>query len=119
MPLPFSITIRRNQVLKFDPNQIGFYCWHDYQSNSRTIAMAIAEDNQHFVDWDTFLLDKKAGESLFKIKPIPAKYQFYRFTILNNYGDDVTYLNSLTLYYSKELKLHRTLESRLKSQISF
>jgi hypothetical protein len=116
--LPCNFTFKRNPSLRFDPNQIGFYCWHDYKSNPRTISLQISENNQNYIDWDTFLLDKKVGDSIFKIKQLPAKYLYYRFIILSNYGDEVTYLNTISIFYLKELKLHRTIESLIISEIS-
>jgi len=71
------------------------------------------------VEWDTFLLPKAIGEAKFWIRIIPPEYTHFKFIIISNYGDDVTYLNSITFYRDPTQNTVQDMNSEIIRQVPF
>lgn len=97
--LPQHFIFRRSGERKPEVNCIGFHCWYDYLSNPKSLRLYCAKPNANFVEWDTFLLPRVTGETRFKIRAVPSDYTLFKIVIHTNYGDEVTYLNSVTFYH--------------------
>lgn len=54
-------------------NRIGFYCWHEYDTNPALIEVAYRDN--HIEDWNIVAkirLTRVSDKQYFKIKDIPA-----------------------------------------------
>lgn len=89
-------------------NTVGFHCWYDYLSNPKSLRLFCSKNGTNFMEWDTFLLPRVAGETTFKIRPIPAEYCYLKVVINTNYGDEVTYLNCVVFYHDASLSANVT-----------
>lgn len=76
--------------------RLGFYCWHDYTTNPKTIEVEVAlseEDKRVF--WDRITLKQISGKQYFDIQPLPPTYRIIKFTITETFGDYETYINQI------------------------
>lgn len=75
---------------------MGFYCWHDYTTNPKTIELevALSEEDKHVI-WERFTLKQMSGKQFFDIQPLPATYRIMKFTITETFGDYETYINQI------------------------
>ena len=90
---------------------MGFYNWHDFDSNPKTIKLYVSKLGDLYEEWDTFNLSKKKGEQKFIFKNIKEKY-FFKILISKNFGDKVTYMNNIYFYSHKKLNLKQSLLKR-------
>jgi hypothetical protein len=79
---------------------IGWYCWHSYPSNPKTVRLHVSRDSIKFRTWDTFSVSSmKAGIQLFCCEPINIElYPFIALEIIANFGGSQTYMNQIYLY---------------------
>lgn len=54
-------------------NRVGFYCWHDYESNPELIEVAYAKSEEEtWIVAGKIRLDRTSEKQYFKIKEIPV-----------------------------------------------
>ena len=78
-------------------NRVGFFCWHDFESNPELIEVAYS--NRLDGEWivaGKIRLSLVAEKQYFKIKDIPvSEMKFLKIAIHKNFGDVSTYLNQV------------------------
>jgi hypothetical protein len=105
-PLPQHCIINTSQLKTFPKvfNRVGFYCWHEYESNPELIEVSYS--NRPDEGWTVagkIRLSLTSEKQYFKIKDIPVtEMKFLKITLLQNFGDKHTYLNQIELGYVKE-----------------
>lgn len=79
---------------------VGWRCWHPYKTNPRLVKLHVSPDGSKFKEWDTFTAVNPRGlTQLFCCAPISlVLYQYIAFEILDTFGGDQTYINSLYLF---------------------
>ena len=105
-PLPQYCIIDTSNLKNYPKvfNRIGFYCWHEYESNPELIEVAYASrDDGHWTIAGKIRLALSSDRQYFKIKDIPVtEMKLLRLTLLKNHGDKITFLNQVELGYVKE-----------------
>lgn len=78
---------------------VGWRCWHPYKTNPRVVKLHVSPDRLTFREWDTFIASNPRGlTQLFCCTPINLViYQYIAFEIVDTFGGDQTYINSLYL----------------------
>lgn len=76
--------------------RLGFYCWHDYTTNPKSIEVevALSEDDKPVL-WCRLTLKHQSGRQFFNIQPLPPTYRIIKITITETFGDYETYLNQI------------------------
>jgi len=82
--ITFDISGIRSKAKHF--KCFGVDCWHDYQSNPKTIELSLSPNGDTFISWNTLHLklvrlhsnDKYSGTQFFEIDVIPNCYQYLR-----------------------------------------
>lgn len=85
-------------------NRVGFYCWHEYDTNPALIEVAYS--NGYNEEWNIagkVRLERVSDKQVFKIRDIPTtEMKQLKITLLENFGDPKsTYINTVELGYVK------------------
>lgn len=91
-----DIHVREDAIIR----TVGWRCWHPYKTNPRVVKLHVSPDGSKFKEWDTFTAQNPRGlTQLFCCAPISlVLFQYIAFEILDTFGGDQTYINSLYLF---------------------
>ena len=91
---------------------VGWYCWHEYQTNPKVVTIHVSADGSKFKPWDTFTASMSSKEAqLFCCAPISTNiYPYLAIEVTETFGGNQTYMNEIFLY-SEEMIAAPTLNN--------
>lgn len=98
LPQFLTISLEKVEVRYSHISKVGFYCWHDYETNPQTIEIEVAQSSgDKLVLWAELRLELQKGHQYFNIRPLPPSYKIVKINITETFGDYETYLNQVIL----------------------
>lgn len=101
MPQSITISLKKLRQRPKEIRCIGFYLWHDYETNPKIIELQVRDsrsNNDDFIQWKTIRLERRIGTQLCNVDPIIKKFDMIKLIIKETYGENQTYLNQVMLY---------------------
>ncbi|KAL9643452.1 hypothetical protein ABK040_010067 [Willaertia magna] len=114
LPQEFVLRVNCNSTIKI----AGWYCHKRYVFNPRKIRMYISKEKEGpFIQWASLKTEENVGLHLFKLKPIPQDFSYYKFEIVETFGGNRVYLNKLYLLTElPDIKKNRNTENPVETE---
>ncbi|KRX01509.1 Galactose-binding domain protein [Pseudocohnilembus persalinus] len=97
MPQHVTIDLTELQTRPKHFKCIGFYFWHDYNTNPSIIEVQLSTDNSTFITWISIKLAQQTGSQFIAIDPISSRYTHMKLIVKETYGGAKTYINQVFL----------------------